>query len=129
MDTDLLVGWFNSSVGDMFSWKTDGTFHALKGSAPPSYDSGPLYEQVTTWYAGGDVSLTLRLPADSNHSEVTVSVRPSLRLGKGKQMLAVRFRTDLNSSGRFYTDSNGMGLLMRAQGKAGVSTFPAVSYR
>ena len=138
------VGWFNSS-GDMFAWSTDARFHGLTADAAPLIDfvNGAVYAQLTTTRSGGNITVSYRLPATSQHIEVTLTVTPGARLppsfGQGG-MLALRLATELkttNSAGRnvFFTDSNGMGLLRRATTPKpaagrfhGGQAFPAVGY-
>ncbi|KAJ8283245.1 hypothetical protein COCON_G00020950 [Conger conger] len=113
--------WYNASVGNVESIQTSGAYIFRPNSSTPVPVSlsaktqtlngevvQEVYQQFGPW-----VSQVLRLYGDSRELEMEWSVGPiPVQDGFGKEIIT-RLDTSINSSGLFYTDSNGREVLER----------------
>ena len=117
MDVEQQFFWYNASVGNEESIQTSGAYIFRPNKSQP-FDvcelnkaaiyitKGPVYEEVRQVF-GPYVSQVVRLYKSADYAEFEHTVGPiPVADGWGKEIIT-RFDTNIESSGKFYTDANG----------------------
>ncbi|XP_066563843.1 lysosomal alpha-mannosidase isoform X2 [Amia ocellicauda] len=113
--------WYNASVGNSDSAQPSGAYIFRPNTSSPFPVSTraqtftvqtPLFQEVYQEFSPW-VSQVVRLPRGGHQLELEWTVGPiPVGDGLGKEVIS-RFDSDINSSGLFYTDSNGREILER----------------